>query len=150
MRLTPGERVQVGDYQFRFDGVTFHQGPNYTADYGSITVYQNERQISVLHPEKRIYKAQGGMPMTEADIDPGLTRDLYVALGEPLGDDGSWALRIHVKPFVRWIWLGSIFMGLGGLLAISDRRYRVKVRNKKTKGKGEQGSDKSALAGDVA
>ncbi|OED41412.1 c-type cytochrome biogenesis protein CcmF [Endozoicomonas sp. (ex Bugula neritina AB1)] len=148
LRMAPGERVKVGEYQFRFDGVESHQGPNYSAEYGSVTVYQHGRQISLLHPEKRIYKAQG-MPMTEADIDPGLLRDLYVALGEPLGDDGSWALRIHVKPFVRWIWLGSIFMGLGGLVAVSDRRYRGKVRRKKPVVKSEQNSGKSALAGDV-
>ena len=70
------------------------------------------------------------MPMTEAAIDPGFTRDIYVALGEPLGGDGSWALRLHIKPFVRWIWLGAILMALGGALAISDRRYRIKIRNR--------------------
>ena len=149
LRMAPGERVQIGDYQFRFDGVASRQGPNFSAEYGTVTIYRGGRQISLLYPEKRIYKAQG-MPMTEAAIDPGLTRDLYVALGEPLGDDGSWALRIHVKPFVRWIWLGSIFMGLGGLVAVSDRRYRVKKHNKKSAGKDEQSSGKSVLAGDVA
>ncbi len=131
LRMLPGDRVTVGEYQFRFDGVRLQQGPNYTSDYGSITVYKDSRQIALLHPEKRVYAAQG-MPMTEADIDPGLTRDIYVALGEPLGNDGSWALRIHIKPFVRWIWFGSILMGLGGILAISDRRYRAKVTKKMT------------------
>lgn len=129
LRMAPGERVTLGAYQFRFDGVSLQPGPNYTSNYGSVTIYKNGRQIAVLHPEKRVYTAQQ-MPMTEASIDPGLTRDIYVALGEPLGDDGSWALRLHIKPFVRWIWLGSLFMGLGGVLAISDRRYRMKVRQK--------------------
>ena len=149
LRMAPGERVQVGDYQFRFDGVASRMGPNFSAEYGSMTIYRDGRQINVLHPEKRIYQAQG-MPMTEADIDAGLTRDLYVALGEPLGNDGSWALRIHVKPFVRWIWLGTIFMGLGGLVAVSDRRYRMKLRKRKTAEKNKQSTGKSALAGDVA
>ncbi|USE38612.1 heme lyase CcmF/NrfE family subunit [Endozoicomonas sp. SCSIO W0465] len=129
LRMAPGDRVTLGEYQFRFDGVRLQSGPNYTSHYGFVTVYEHDRQIAVLHPEKRVYTAQQ-MPMTEASIDPGLTRDIYVALGEPLGDDGSWALRIHIKPFVRWIWLGSILMALGGVVAISDRRYRMKVRQK--------------------
>ncbi len=127
LRMAPGDRVMLGDYQFRFDGVGARDGPNYHSDYGSVTVYQDGRQMTVLHPEKRLYTT---MPMTEAAIDPGFTRDIYVALGEPLGGDGSWALRLHIKPFVRWIWLGAILMALGGALAISDRRYRVKIRNR--------------------
>ena len=127
LRMAPGDRVMLGDYQFRFDGVGARAGPNYHSDYGSVTVYQDGRQITVLHPEKRLYTT---MPMTEAAIDPGFTRDIYVALGEPLGGDGSWALRLHIKPFVRWIWLGAILMALGGALAISDRRYRIKIRNR--------------------
>ena len=127
LRMAPGDRVSLGDYQFRFDGVGTQDGPNYHSEYGSVTVYEDGRQITVLHPEKRLYTTQG-LPMTEAAIDPGFTRDIYVALGEPLGSDGSWALRLHVKPFVRWIWLGAILMALGGVLAVSDRRYRAKVR----------------------
>ena len=127
LRMTPGDRVMLGDYQFRFDGVGARNGPNYHSDYGSVTVYQDGHQMTVLHPEKRLYTT---IPMTEAAIDPGFTRDIYVALGEPLGGDGSWALRLHIKPFVRWIWLGAILMALGGALAISDRRYRVKIRNR--------------------
>ena len=129
LRMAPGDRVNVGAYQFRFDGVRPQPGPNYSSDYGTVTVYDGGRQIAALHPEKRVYVAQG-MPMTEAAIDPGVTRDVYVALGEPLGNDGSWAVRIHIKPFVRWIWFGSILMGLGGMVAIADRRYRVRVGNK--------------------
>ena len=77
----------------------------------------------MLHPEKRAY-VSGGMPMTEAAIDPGFTRDIYVSLGEPVGSQGDWAVRIYYKPYVRWIWLGGIFMAIGGLLAMSDARYR--------------------------
>ncbi len=126
LRMAPGDRVSLGGYQLRFDGVSVQAGPNYLSRFGSVTVYENGRQIAVLHPEKRMYTAQG-MPMTEAGIDTGFTRDIYVALGEPLGDDGSWALRLQLKPFVRWIWLGAILMALGGALAVSDRRYAVTV-----------------------
>ena len=135
VRMAPGERINIGDYQFRFDGVVPARGPNYVSEYGTITVYRGGRQIRQLHPEKRVYQVRN-MPMTEAAIDPGFTRDIYVALGEPLGDsqgkEDNWAVRFHIKPFVRWIWAGSVFMALGGLLAISDRRYRVKTRRRKT------------------
>ncbi|WP_277311464.1 cytochrome c-type biogenesis CcmF C-terminal domain-containing protein, partial [Pseudomonas viridiflava] len=83
-------------------------------------------QVSLLHPEKRLYTVQQSV-MTEAGIDAGFTRDLYVALGEPL-ENGAWAVRIHVKPFVRWVWLGGLLTGLGGLLAALDKRYRLKVK----------------------
>lgn len=76
-----------------------------------------------MHPEKRVYLVQRS-PMTEAAIDPGLTRDLYVALGEPLNTEGAWAVRIYLKPFIRWIWLGAFLMALGGGLAATDLRYR--------------------------
>jgi cytochrome c-type biogenesis protein CcmF len=84
------------------------------------------RLIKIMRPEKRRYFSSE-MPMTEAAIDPGLTRDVYVALGDPLGD-GAWAVRAHVKPFVDWIWGGTLLMALGGFLAMSDRRYRTRVR----------------------
>ncbi len=80
-----------------------------------------------LRPEKRIYRVQQ-MPMTEAAIDAGFTRDLFIALGEPLDEKGAWAIRIYYKPFIRWIWLGAIIMSLGGLFAAGDRRYRQRSR----------------------
>jgi cytochrome c-type biogenesis protein CcmF len=86
-----------------------------------VSITEEGRPLTTLHPEKRNYRS--GMPMTEAGIDAGLTRDLFVALGEPLGNEGAWSLRIYHKPFVRWIWLGGLLMALGGLLAASDRRY---------------------------
>ncbi|MGE4405963.1 heme lyase CcmF/NrfE family subunit [Pseudomonas sp.] len=128
LRLAPGESLELGGYHFVFEGAAHHEGPNFTSDRATIRVLDGDRQIAVLHPEKRLYTVQQ-MPMTEAGIDPGFTRDLYVALGEPLGD-GAWAVRVHIKPFVRWIWLGGLMMALGGVLAASDRRYRVKVKTR--------------------
>ncbi|MCP3433146.1 heme lyase CcmF/NrfE family subunit [Stutzerimonas stutzeri] len=128
LRLAPGESLSLGGYEFVFEGAVHHEGPNFTSDKATIRVFDGDKQIAALHPEKRLYTVQQ-MPMTEAGIDAGFTRDLYVALGEPLGD-GAWAVRVHIKPFVRWIWLGALMMGLGGALAASDRRYRVKVKTR--------------------
>ncbi|HEY5802592.1 MAG TPA: heme lyase CcmF/NrfE family subunit [Lysobacter sp.] len=122
LAVAPGQTVELGRYAFRFDGVAHSQGPNYEADRGTVTVFANDKPLTVMHPEKRKYLS-GGQVMTEAAIDNGITRDLYVALGEPLGG-GSWALRVHVKPFVRWIWAGALLMMLGGLVAATDRRFR--------------------------
>ena len=124
LALTPGQTVELGRHAFRFDGVAHRAGPNFEADRGTVTVFENDRLLTVMHPEKRAY-ASGGQVMTEAAIDPGLGRDLYVALGEPLGD-GAWAMRVHVKPFVRWIWAGALMMMLGGFVAAADRRFRPK------------------------
>jgi cytochrome c-type biogenesis protein CcmF len=122
LALAPGQQVELGGYAFRFDGVERHAGPNYIADTGTVAVLRDGRMLETLHPEKRNY-ASGGQVMTEAAIDPGIVRDLYVALGEPLGN-GSWAVRVHVKPFVRWIWSGAVLMALGGLVTATDRRFR--------------------------
>ncbi|QIZ25615.1 heme lyase NrfEFG subunit NrfE [Pseudomonas aeruginosa] len=128
LRMSPGDTVELGGYHFLFDGAKHHEGPNYTSDKGSIHVSRDGKEIATLHPEKRLYTVQSSM-MTEAGIDAGFTRDLYVALGEPL-ENGAWAVRVHVKPFVRWIWFGGLLMGLGGALAALDRRYRVKVKTR--------------------
>ena len=128
LRLAPGESLELGGYSFVFEGAHHFDGPNFTSDKGTIRVFDGEREVAVLHPEKRLYTVQQ-MPMTEAGIDAGFTRDLYVALGEPL-ENGAWAVRVHIKPFVRWIWLGALLMSLGGVLAASDRRYRVKVKTR--------------------
>jgi cytochrome c-type biogenesis protein CcmF len=124
--MAPGDSLELAGYQFVLEGVNRHEGPNYHADRGEVRIYQDDREIAVLHPEKRVYRVQTN-PMTEAAIDVGFTRDLYVSLGEPLGK-GAWALRIYYKPFVRWIWLGGILAALGGILAVSDRRYRTASR----------------------
>ncbi|HEX5363663.1 MAG TPA: heme lyase CcmF/NrfE family subunit [Gallionella sp.] len=130
VRMNVGDTLQAGGYEFRFNGVTEEQGPNYVAGRGSVTVTQDGKPVTELFPEKRQYNVSG-MPMTEAAIRPGLLLDLYVSLGEPIPDsDGAWAVRVYIKPFVDWIWAGCLFMALGGVLAISDRRYRI--HSKKT------------------
>ncbi|MCF7220185.1 heme lyase CcmF/NrfE family subunit [Marilutibacter chinensis] len=126
--VAPGESVELAGYSFRFDRVEHHQGPNYEADRGTVSVFEigaleDGHRLAVLHPEKRAY-ASGGQVMTESAISRGFTRDLYVALGEPLGG-GSWALRVHVKPFVRWVWAGALLMMLGGVVTACDRRFRL-------------------------
>ena len=121
LRMAPGESVTVGGVEFRFVGMARITGPNYLADQGEFVVLEDGRRLT-LRPEKRTYLARRSV-MTEAAIDPGFTRDLYISLGEPL-EDSVWAVRIQVKPFVRWIWLGALLMTLGGGLAILDARYR--------------------------
>ena len=120
--LKPGQSLQVGRYGFVFQGVDEKQGPNYLSDRGHVQVLRGGQPLVLLHPEKRAY-ASGGQVMTEAGIRPGITGDVYVALGEPLGD-GAWAVRVHIKPFVRWIWIGALLMALGGLVTAADRRFR--------------------------
>ena len=132
IRVEPGDTYTIAEYEFGFAGVEEHEGPNYTAYRGTINIKRNGEDLTVLHPEKRTYHVQT-MPMTEAGIDAGIFRDLFVALGEPLGDKGAWSLRIQYKPFIRWIWLGAIFMGLGGLFAAFDRRYRRLNRRRKSR-----------------
>jgi cytochrome c-type biogenesis protein CcmF len=107
-------------------------GPNYRAARGDVAVSREGKELMVLHPEKRIYNAQQ-MAMTEAAISTGILGDLYVSLGEPVSGDaaeGAWSVRVYHKPFVVWIWGGCIVMALGGLLALSDRRYRRLAQRK--------------------
>jgi len=122
LSMKPGDTTQIGGYVFRFEGVSDTAGPNYQAARGVVRISRDNKEIAILSPEKRLYTVQN-MPMTEAAIDAGLLRDLYVSLGEPVGKD-AWALRIYIKPFAHWIWAGCMLMALGGLLALSDRRYR--------------------------
>ena len=124
LRMAPGDSYTVAGYEFTFHGVREFNIDNYVATRGGFTVQSESDNYRVeLFPEKRVYRVQQ-MPMTEAAIDAGLTRDLFIALGEPLGADGAWAVRVYYKPFVRWIWLGAIIMSLGGLFAAADKRYR--------------------------
>jgi cytochrome c-type biogenesis protein CcmF len=132
VRMRVGEVVQSGGYTFRFDGVREVPGPNFRAMEGRITVLKNGEFVEVLAPQKRVYNASG-MVMTEAAIDSGFTRDLYVSLGEPVDNGESWIVRVYHKPYIDWIWAGCFLMALGGLLAVCDRRYRVKVRDRFTK-----------------
>ena len=132
VRMDVGDTVDAGGYVFRFDGVRDIEGPNYVAAEGHFTVTRNGKPVTELAPQKRRYNASG-MPMTEAAIDTGLFRDLYVSLGEPIpGTQSAWSVRVYYKPFVDWIWAGCVLMALGGVLAISDRRYRL---HQKSEGK---------------
>ena len=128
LRMAPGDSVELAGYRFQFDGAVHHEGPNFISDKGTVRVFDGEREVKVLYPEKRLYTVQQAT-MTEAGIDAGFTRDLFVALGEPL-EQGAWAVRVHIKPFVRWIWLGGLLMAFGGFLAAADKRYRIKVRTR--------------------
>ncbi len=124
VRMEIGDTVEVGGYTFRFNGASEVPGPNYRAARGQVELLRDGEKIRNLHPEKRIYMASG-TAMTEAAIDTGIFRDLYVSLGEPLGS-GAWVIRVYYKPFVDWIWFGCILMALGGLLAVTDQRYRLR------------------------
>jgi cytochrome c-type biogenesis protein CcmF len=124
VRLAPNETLDLFGYIFTFHGIQQTEGPNYRAEQGHLTVSYKGDVVAELAPQKRIYRVQK-MPMTEAAIDAGLFRDLFVAIGEPLGNEGAWSLRVYYKSFIRWIWLGGVFMAVGGLLAASDRRYRL-------------------------
>jgi len=136
VRMEIGDTVEVGGYTFRFNGSTKAPGPNYMADIGNVDVLRNGQKVGSLEPEKRTYNASG-MAMTEAAIDTGFLRDLYVALGEPL-ENGAWIVRVYHKPFVDWIWFGCILMAFGGFLAITDRRYRLSSRKQRESAEDKQ------------
>jgi cytochrome c-type biogenesis protein CcmF len=128
VKMASGDSTTVRGYTFTFRGAREVQGPNYVAMQGLIDVSRNGRKTNELFPEKRIYRVQQST-MTEAAIDTGLTRDLYVALGESVDDGKAWIVRIYVKPFIDWIWGGAFMMAMGGLLAATDRRYRLRKRS---------------------
>ena len=128
LRMTAGDRFTLAGYEFVFEGTRGFRGPNFVADEGEFSVFREGERVARLYPQKRRY-LQGNQVMSEAAIDPGLTRDLYVSLGEPLDNEGrAWAVRLYHKPFIRFIWLGALFMTAGGLLATTDRRYRSRAR----------------------
>ncbi|WP_395344582.1 heme lyase CcmF/NrfE family subunit [Ningiella sp. W23] len=124
LRMEPGQVVSIADYDVEFTGVVAVEGPNYLSDKGIFDVYKNGEKVSHLEPEKRFYTVQR-MGMTEAGIHTTFTRDLFVALGEPLEND-AWAVRLYYKPFVVWIWGGAVIMCIGGAFSIADKRYRIK------------------------
>ena len=131
VRMNVGDSVEIAGYEYKFQGISNADGPNYAGGKAQVDILKNGKTEAILFAEKRFYTVSK-MTMTEAAIDWGLTRDLYVALGESLGD-GSWALRLYYKPFIRWIWLGGVFMALGGLLCMFDRRYRFSKMLKEAK-----------------
>ncbi|MEJ2515036.1 MAG: heme lyase CcmF/NrfE family subunit [Gammaproteobacteria bacterium] len=122
--MNPGDSVTIAGYDFHFTDTRNVQGPNYSAVEADVRVSRDGKEITLLQPQKRTYRVQQS-PMTEAAIHPRLSRDLFVALGEPLGQ-GAWSMRIQYKPMIRLIWLGALIMAFGGGIAASDRRYRVR------------------------
>ncbi|MGE5169966.1 MAG: heme lyase CcmF/NrfE family subunit [Rudaea sp.] len=132
VRLDVGQSVELAGDTYTFRGVTTRPGPNYDATVGTIEVTRNGKLVTTLMPQKRTYRASGQV-MTEASIETGLRGDRYVSLGEPVtanGASGAWGVRVYVKPFVDWIWIGFLLMALGGFVAVSDRRYRLAVRRR--------------------
>ena len=130
VKMEIGDTVAVGGYTFQFNGVREEKGPNYVALVGNIGLSKEGKPLRTMYPEKRAYLSSG-MPMTEAAIDTGLLRDVYVSLGEPIDKDkpqAAWAVRVYYKPFVDWIWGGCVLMAIGGLFALTDRRYRLTSR----------------------
>ena len=126
--LSPGQSVEVAGYEFAMQGLSNVQGPNFSAIEADVEIRKDGEYVATVRPQKRQYLVQKSW-MTEAGIYPGLDKDLFVALGDQLGN-GGWSVRVQYKPLIRLIWLGTLIMALGGLIAISDRRYRVKVREK--------------------
>lgn len=126
VRMSIGESVEVGGYNFRLDRISEVPGPNYMASRAEISVLRGGRAVTTMFPEKRTYEDKKN-PMTEAAIDWGFVRDLYISLGDRL-DPNTWAVRVYHKPFVELIWVGWLMMALGGLLAVFDRRYRAPAK----------------------
>ena len=135
LRMDVGKPVEVAGYQFTLEQLDKVRGPNYMADQATVSMKKDGRTLRVLKPQKRRYLASGQI-MTEVAIDPGFTRDVYIAMGDNIDAD-SWAMRVHYKAFVRWIWLAALMMAAGGLLAVIDKRYRKRAITKQ----------KAALAG---
>ena len=138
--LSPGEEVELADYTFQFAGTYPVNGPNYVGNEASFTVLKDGKELTTLHPQSRIYLATG-TPSTEMAIDAGFLRDLFITLGEEKGND-AWSMTIYVKPFVRWIWLGSLFMMFGGFLAAADKRYR-RLKRRQTESASDKARSKS-------
>ena len=146
----PGETLTLGDYDVTFRSLERVEGPNYDAVQGSFEVTRGGQPVAMLSPQKRVYRVQK-MPMTEAAIDAGLGRDLFLALGESLGDS-AWSLRVQYKPLIRFIWLGALVMAIGGLIATCDRRYQAQPQtaDKRDPGHpdaGEAGRESAAASG---
>ncbi|AKS42506.1 heme lyase CcmF/NrfE family subunit [Wenzhouxiangella marina] len=122
VRVAPGDTVELAGYRFVLDEVVSVKGPNWIADEARFRVFRGDRELYDMTPQKRRYH-RGGQIMTQVALRPGVTRDLYIAMGERLDDAGAWSMRIHIKPFVRWIWGGALLLAIGGLFSAADRRY---------------------------
>ncbi|MEK9655883.1 MAG: cytochrome c-type biogenesis CcmF C-terminal domain-containing protein, partial [Halieaceae bacterium] len=128
LRMTEGESAELGGYRFEMTHIGQEPGANYIADQAVFLVTSGGQTIATLVPEQRRYLASGQV-MTEAAIDAGIFRDLYIALGEPIGER-AWAVRLQYKPMVRWLWIGAFLIGIGALITSLDRRYRVQVASR--------------------
>jgi cytochrome c-type biogenesis protein CcmF len=127
VRMDIGKKVEMANLVFVLNEVTRENGPNYSASIGHLSVYHNDIELTQLHPEKRSYNSDRANRMTEAAIDAGIFADIYVSMGEALDKEdinSAWAMRLHYKPFVRWVWSGALVMALGAFFSVSDRRYR--------------------------
>ncbi|MCW5663707.1 MAG: heme lyase CcmF/NrfE family subunit [Piscinibacter sp.] len=144
LRMEVGSTARVGGYDFKLVGLREVPGPNYQAVQATFEVSKDGRLVDTLYPDKRLYSVSRS-PTSEVAIDRGVTRDLYVSMGEPLDDGRAWTVRLYVKPFVNWIWGGCVLMAVGGLLAVADRRYRVTSRQPQNEG-GTAGAARSASA----
>ena len=127
VRMEVNSYAELAGYTFTFRGTTEHDGPNYRAARGTLEVSKDGKPVATLHPEKRVYNASA-MAMTEASVHPNIFRDIYVAMGEQLDDQGAWTVRLFHKPFINWLWFGALFMVAGGFMAASDKRYRIALK----------------------
>ena len=149
VRMNVGDSISVGGYDFKFNGAATVLGPNYRAARANIDISRNGNLIRTMNPEKRIYNVSENA-MTETAIDTGLFRDLYLSLGEPVGNSGAWTVRVHYKPFVDWIWGGAVLMALGGGLAVSDRRYALAARKQREAALATKGATADVVVSSVA
>jgi cytochrome c-type biogenesis protein CcmF len=135
VKMRPGDTVELAGYVFRLESVSPVRGPNYTSAQAKITVTKGGKPVTEMYPERRMYPVAEQV-MTEAAIHPGLTRDLYVSLGdalqEPGAKPGAWLVKVQHKPFIDWIWAGCLIMAIGGVFAASDRRYRFSLRERRS------------------
>jgi cytochrome c-type biogenesis protein CcmF len=144
VRMETGDVVELSGYEVLFKAMNKVKGPNYVADQGELVISRDGKHVVTLHPEKRFYQTARNT-MTEADMDAGLFRDLYIALGEPVGDN-AWAVRVQYKPFVRWVWLGGLLIAIGGCVTLLDRKYRRSRRYKSARRKEAAGVNEVGLA----
>jgi cytochrome c-type biogenesis protein CcmF len=145
VRVEPGQTVEMEGYRFELHEVASVKGSNWIADEARFTVYKGDDKLYDMAPQKRRYH-RSGQVMTQVALRPGFTRDLYIAMGEELdSSSGAWSIRIHIKPFVRWIWAGALLLALGGLVSASDRRYwrerRVEARRETPSGAAGTGDE---------
>tara|TARA_Y100000748_G_scaffold282708_1_gene263221 strand:+ start:40 stop:585 length:546 start_codon:yes stop_codon:yes gene_type:complete len=123
--LSLNEKVEINNYTFQFMNLTETEGPNYSAVIGHFRVFLNNKIITDMYPEKRLYNSSE-MPMTEAGIDPGFTRDLYITLGTMIDQD-KWSVRIYHKPLIRLIWIGALMMVFGGIFSVLSKKRKTSM-----------------------